>query len=246
MAWNDFTGSGPGGSWIVGDRFGNNQVEIIRQNFVTVKGVRLYGSGSPEGTVTASVGELYRRTDGGPGTTLYIKESGAGSTGWRPVGVAPPAPVVLSASVLLTDTQIKALPTTPVAIIAAPGAGFRNRVITASYRIDATAGAYTGIDATAADLSLVLGPSFWRASDPIYNDSASSKTLLTDFLGNAHSRVVDIAQKWDYELANLGIPADIGGKALQFRAFQGTGLDFTGGNAANTLRVTVYYAVEQL
>ena len=40
------------------------------------------GSGSPESAVTAPVGSLYLRTDGGSSTTLYVKESGSGSTGW--------------------------------------------------------------------------------------------------------------------------------------------------------------------
>jgi hypothetical protein len=40
------------------------------------------GSGSPESVVTAPVGSIYTRTDGGAGTTLYVKESGTGSTGW--------------------------------------------------------------------------------------------------------------------------------------------------------------------
>lgn len=40
------------------------------------------GTGSPEGVVTASIGALYTRTDGGAGTTLYVKESGTGNTGW--------------------------------------------------------------------------------------------------------------------------------------------------------------------
>jgi hypothetical protein len=40
------------------------------------------GSGSPEGVVTAPVGSLYSRTDGGAGTSFYVKESGAGNTGW--------------------------------------------------------------------------------------------------------------------------------------------------------------------
>jgi hypothetical protein len=40
------------------------------------------GSGSPEGAITAVVGSLYTRTDGGAGTTLYVKESGTGNTGW--------------------------------------------------------------------------------------------------------------------------------------------------------------------
>lgn len=40
------------------------------------------GAGSPEGAVTAPIGSLYTRTDGGANTTLYVKESGASSTGW--------------------------------------------------------------------------------------------------------------------------------------------------------------------
>lgn len=40
------------------------------------------GSGTPEGVVTAPVGSLYTREDGGAGTTLYVKESGTGNTGW--------------------------------------------------------------------------------------------------------------------------------------------------------------------
>lgn len=43
------------------------------------------GSGSPEGAVTAVVGSLYTHTDGGASTTLYVKESGSGNTGWRAV-----------------------------------------------------------------------------------------------------------------------------------------------------------------
>lgn len=41
-----------------------------------------YGTGSPEGVVTGSVGSTYRRTDGGAGTSFYVKESGTGNTGW--------------------------------------------------------------------------------------------------------------------------------------------------------------------
>lgn len=40
------------------------------------------GTGSPEGVLTAPVGSLYLRTDGGAGTCFYVKESGAGNTGW--------------------------------------------------------------------------------------------------------------------------------------------------------------------
>ena len=40
------------------------------------------GSGTPEGAITAVVGSLYMRTNGGAGTSLYVKESGSGNTGW--------------------------------------------------------------------------------------------------------------------------------------------------------------------
>lgn len=40
------------------------------------------GSGSPQTVVTAPVGSLFLRADGGAGTTLYVKESGTGNTGW--------------------------------------------------------------------------------------------------------------------------------------------------------------------
>lgn len=40
------------------------------------------GVDSPEGAVSAPVGSLYLRSDGGPGSTMYVKESGSGNTGW--------------------------------------------------------------------------------------------------------------------------------------------------------------------
>lgn len=46
---------------------------------------QLSGSGSPEGVITANVGAQYVRTDGGPGTYLYVKVSGTGNTGWQAV-----------------------------------------------------------------------------------------------------------------------------------------------------------------
>jgi len=42
----------------------------------------LAGSGTPEGVVTALPGRLYLDYAGGANVTLYVKESGTGSTGW--------------------------------------------------------------------------------------------------------------------------------------------------------------------
>lgn len=40
------------------------------------------GAGTPEGAVTAPVGSIFSRTDGGAGTSMYVKETGTGNTGW--------------------------------------------------------------------------------------------------------------------------------------------------------------------
>ena len=40
------------------------------------------GAGSPEGVVTAGMGTMYLNSSGGANTTLYVKESGSGNTGW--------------------------------------------------------------------------------------------------------------------------------------------------------------------
>lgn len=44
--------------------------------------VILSGDDTPEGAKTAAVGSIYMRTNGGAGTSIYIKESGAGNVGW--------------------------------------------------------------------------------------------------------------------------------------------------------------------
>ena len=40
------------------------------------------GMGTPEAAVTAPVGSIFTRTDGGAATSFYVKESGTGNTGW--------------------------------------------------------------------------------------------------------------------------------------------------------------------
>jgi len=52
----------------------------IASDFNTVK--VYWGYGSPESVIVAGVGSLYLRKDGGASTTLYVKESGTGATGW--------------------------------------------------------------------------------------------------------------------------------------------------------------------
>ena len=51
---------------------------------VSTNGIKIHGgSGDPENVVTGAVGDLFLRTNVGTGTTLYVKESGTGNTGWK-------------------------------------------------------------------------------------------------------------------------------------------------------------------
>lgn len=54
----------------------------IYQLFVLMTRIHT-GSGTPEAAIKAPVGHLYLRDDGGANTTIYVKESGTGNTGWR-------------------------------------------------------------------------------------------------------------------------------------------------------------------
>lgn len=55
----------------------------VAGSYVFASGVKIMeGTGTPEGAVTAPVGSLYLRRDGGAGTSHYVKESGSGNTGW--------------------------------------------------------------------------------------------------------------------------------------------------------------------
>jgi lysophospholipase L1-like esterase len=60
----------------------DGQVSLVNDRVSTLEGRVRTGSGSPEGAVTAPPGTIYTNTLGGVGTTLYVKETGTGNTGW--------------------------------------------------------------------------------------------------------------------------------------------------------------------
>jgi hypothetical protein len=63
---------------------GNTNYRLYINGDGSSHGEVMAGFGTPEGAVTAPVGSLYLRANGGANTTLYIKESGTGNTGWIP------------------------------------------------------------------------------------------------------------------------------------------------------------------
>ena len=58
----------------------NTWMDIVSNNINEL--IPAFGTGSPEGVLTANVGKLYIDTGAAAGTGLYIKETGAGNTGW--------------------------------------------------------------------------------------------------------------------------------------------------------------------
>jgi len=60
----------------------NDVNNVVYNNLPTNGVVWKSGAGSPEGVVTAPIGSLYSNTTGSTSTTLYVKTSGTGNTGW--------------------------------------------------------------------------------------------------------------------------------------------------------------------
>jgi hypothetical protein len=61
----------------------NATTVIYGRNSDALAGYAFLGiNGTPEGVVTAPVGAIATRRDGGASTTLYVKQSGTGNTGW--------------------------------------------------------------------------------------------------------------------------------------------------------------------
>jgi hypothetical protein len=72
----------------------NNQYDLVTPETLGTRvlsggakanGAQWRGIGSPEGVVASSVGSTFQRTDGWGGNSLFVKEAGAGNTGWFPV-----------------------------------------------------------------------------------------------------------------------------------------------------------------
>jgi hypothetical protein len=58
----------------------NTTIEIVGGSFGAERVLR--SNGTPEAVVTAKIGTLFLRKDGGALTSMYIKESGISNTGW--------------------------------------------------------------------------------------------------------------------------------------------------------------------
>lgn len=67
------------------ERWRQNVQTQLREGFSAVQQLNdliLFGTGSPEGKVSASPGKIYLNLSGGASTTLWTKENGNDETGW--------------------------------------------------------------------------------------------------------------------------------------------------------------------
>ena len=64
--------------------FHANQVIGLGDMTMSAGPMIIGGLGSPESVVSAAVGSIFLRSDGGSNTSLYVKESGSSNVGWVP------------------------------------------------------------------------------------------------------------------------------------------------------------------
>jgi hypothetical protein len=154
--------------------------------------------------------------------------------------------------VTLTDAQIKSLPTTPITIVAAPASGFRVRALHVSFSVDTNAGAYTNINAMYADIH---GGDYGLYG--LIDDATPVPALtnLTQILGSAARTVYDVSIPNNAAIGtgigyvqntNVETKAAVDAVAFQLAGDNSGSGNWTGGNAANTMKVTLYYVIEAL
>jgi hypothetical protein len=151
---------------------------------------------------------------------------------------------IRSTTVTLTDAQVKALPTTPVEIVPAPGSGRAILYVSGIILNDTSANEYTNIDAAA-----FIRCAIDNASASVVVNGNALQLLLDD--DDPHYAFLPAADGVDAVSADVGVVAsdaygftdDIDNIPLSLLAGNGAAGDWTGGDAANWMRVTVFYAV---
>ncbi len=183
------------------------------------------------GTVT--VGGVTLTTAADFGTEIVNVFTGLASS--------PGGSSILSASVTLTDAQIKALPTLGFEILAAQGSGKMAQIVALNLSFRWTAD-YT------IDGDEILQCYYNNSGAEASNSLSDSSGQVTDLFGNGSSSVAVLS---GYQLAGgafMGVVkprVDYNNDPIYLYIVRGGGV-FTGGDAANTLKVTVYYVVVDL
>jgi hypothetical protein len=150
-----------------------------------------------------------------------------------------------SISVNLTDAQIKALPTTPIQILPAPGAGKMQIVFQAIISWNFLAGAYTASADASFQLlsgtSLVLKSILTPAQSILQNAQKGVAILSGPYMQGDSSPTFSPSVTPQPVINLTAIPLE--NLPLVFADTWGGVGNYTGGNAANTMKIQVFYDV---
>lgn len=152
--------------------------------------------------------------------------------------------VIHTVTVTLTDAQIKTLPTISVEVLPAPGANKIILLFGGYFVLDSRGGSYTNI----ANASWQFGFD--------YNKFWSSTTLVQTILGgNPDIYIMQIAGTalqtgtgdfaGEVLVAQSTVQLDVNTPLFLRDIYDGV-TNYTGGNAANLLKVNLYYAIVDL
>ncbi len=158
----------------------------------------------------------------------------------------------------LTNAEIQNLGIpTPKTLIAAPSAGFWNHVIAGSIHLNATAGGYGNVTAASGDLTVQTADGNWLLVN-IANDTtlATPLTRLTTYLTSAANTIVHLPEyseavqygttgDWGYVQPIINYPVPASPQAVVLSMTNAAGV-LSGGNVANSMKVTLLYRVEAL
>lgn len=160
---------------------------------------------------------------------------------------------IVSITTILTNNQIKALPTTPITLTAPSTSGFRNKLIAGTILRKFVTVGYTNVDPTYGSLQLQTPNGDWLSS-PIINDSSGAPTSdLTNFFAIGYwltdllipTTFADPVAGWQQFIMTTDI-SSVDNVAIEIAMDNNGSGNLTAGDPSNIMPIILYYLVEAI